>query len=184
MRVPCAICFYLLLLAGCKSPSPRMTTGCQPIANQFVAAFYSFNKDSLQHLLSSARGSQPSILYYQEWAECGNYAIVDRGSCIQKSDSLVLVPVTVKDDLINALQIDFHVTDTFHLTIGNGQIRSVTTSSNDPDVYYEAKEWVKQNRPELIEKACEGIWDGGPTPCACVQGMVKGFAAFMEKQPL
>lgn len=172
-------------MASCKNPSPRETSGCQAIVNQFVDAFYSFNKDSLQYLLSSARGSQPNILYYQEWAKCGNYAIVKRGSCIQKYDSLVLVPVTVKDDLISALHIDFHVTDTFHLTISNGQIRSVTTTSNDPDVYYEAKEWVKQNRPELIEKVCEGIWDGGPTPCACVQGMVKGFAAFREEeQPL
>ena len=79
---------------------------------------------------------------------------------------------------MSALHINFNVTDTFHLSIRNGQIRSVQTSSNDPDVYYKAKEWVKQNRPELVEKACEGIWEGGPTPCECVQGMVKGFAEF------
>ena len=77
-----------------------------------------------------------------------------------------------------ALQIDFNVTDTFHITIHNGKISEVKTSSNDPDEYYAAKEWVKEHHPEFIEKACEGIWEGGPTPCECVQGMVMGFHAF------
>lgn len=74
---------------------------------------------------------------------------------------------------MNALQINFNVTDTFHILIHDGQICSVETSSNDPDTYYEAKAWVKKNRPEFVEKACEGIWVGGPTPCECIQGMVK-----------
>jgi hypothetical protein len=147
-----------------------------------VDAFYSFNRDSLESKLSLAKESQPSILYYQKWAECGNYKIVARGDYIEKTDSLVLVPVTVKDDLMGALNIDFNVTDTFHLSIRNGKIHSVQTSSNDPDEYYKAKEWVKLNRPDLVEKACEGIWEGGPTPCECVQGMVKGFAEFIATQ--
>lgn len=93
---------------------------------------------------------------------------------------MIICPITVKDDLIEALKIEFNVTDTFHITIINKKIRSVTNSSNDPDVYYKAKEWVKRNRPELIEKRCEGIWDGGPTPCECVQAMVKGFGQFID----
>lgn len=133
-------------------------------------------------LLSLAETSQPNILYYQKWAECGNYKIVKRGGCIEKNDSLVLFPVTVKDDLMRALNIDFNVTDTFRLTIHDGQIRSVETSSNDLAAYYEAKEWVKKNRPEFVEKACEGIWAGGPTPCECVQGMVKGFGEFIARE--
>jgi hypothetical protein len=64
------------------------------------------------------------------------------------------------------------------LTINKGQIQSVQTSSNDPDVYFIAKEWVKKNRPELIEEPCKGIWEGGPTPCDCVKAMVKGFTEF------
>lgn len=92
------------------------------------------------------------------------------------------IPCDVKDDLMNALQINFNVTDTFHILIHDGQIRSVETSSNDPDTYYEAKAWVKKNRPEFVEKACEGIWVGGPTPCECIQGMVKGFAEFIVKE--
>jgi hypothetical protein len=80
-----------------------------------------------------------------------------------------------------ALKIDFNVTDTFFISIRKGQIRSVQTSSNDPDQYYEAKEWVKKNRSDLIEKPCKGIWEGGPTPCECIQGMLKGFAEFVAK---
>ncbi len=117
-------------------------------------------------------------MYYQKWAECGYYEIIDRNDCIEKNDSLVLCPITVKDDLIGALKIEFNVTDTFHLIIVDGQIRFVQTSSNDPDMYYEAKEWVKLNLPGLIEEPCKGIWEGGPTPCECVKAMEKGFIEF------
>jgi hypothetical protein len=95
-----------------------------------------------------------------------------------KNDSLVICPITVKDDLIGALNMDFNVTDTFHLTIIGGRIRLIQTTSNDPDLYHKAKEWVRQNRPEMIEKPYEGIWEGGPTPCKCVKAMVEGFAEF------
>ncbi len=60
---------------------------------------------------------------------------------------------------MNALQINFNVTDTFHITIRDGQIRSVETSSNDPHTYYAAKEGVIKNRPEYVKKAWEGIWE-------------------------
>ena len=148
------------------------------IGNQFVDAFYSFDRSSLQTLLSSAPQSQPEILYYQKWAECAHYTVMDRTKFFERNDSTVMMPVTVKDDLMGALKIDFNVTDTFKITIRNQKIVSVTTGSNDLDDYYQAKEWVKTNRPELVEKQCEGIWQGGPTPCECVQGMVKGFAEF------
>lgn len=174
--------FSLLLFISCnnasKHESPKSNS---TLANEFVDAFYSFKRDSLSSLLSMAKESQPEILYYQKWAECGNYKIVKRGDLIEKNDSLVIVPVTVKDDLMAALQINFNVTDTFHISIQNGKIHSVQTSSNGPVEYYEAKEWVKQNRPELIEKACEGIWEGGPTPCECIQGMIQGFKELASK---
>jgi len=171
----------LFLAGNCKNVA-RIDTPVSPvtIANKFIDAFYSFNRDSLQSMLSVARESQPNILYYQKWAECAHYHVIDRDHYFEQNDSVVIVPVTVKDDLMGALEIDFNVTDTFHITIRNGSIRSVTTASNDLDEYYKAKEWVKQNRSELIEKPCEGIWAGGPTPCECVQGMLRGFAAFKD----
>lgn len=178
MKIPQALCLFLLLFIGCKNDSyneaPVRKNNIQ-VANEFIDAFYSFNRDSLASVLSLAKESHPEILYYQKWAECGNYKVIKRDNFIEKSDSLVLCPVTVKDDLMGSLKIDFNVTDTFHVLILEGRIRSLKTSSNDPDAYYAAKEWVKQNRPELIATPCEGIWEGGPTPCECIQGMIKGF---------
>ena len=172
----------LVLLCSCRNTSNSGVNINQSsnveIAAEFIDAFYTFNGDTLKSILTHDMESQPSILYYQKWAECGNYKVVKRHDCIIKNDSLVIFPITVKDDLISALAIDFNVTDTFHITIIKGQIRSIQTSSNDPDLYYEAKEWVKQNRPELIEKPCEGIWEGGPTACECVEAMVEGFSEF------
>lgn len=151
------------------------------LASKFIDTFYSFNRDSLELMLSSAHDSQPNILYYQKWAECGNYKIVKRDEWFEKNDSIVIFPVTVKDDLMAALKIDFNVTDTFHITIRNDRITAIQTTSNDLEIYYQAKEWVNKNRPDLVNKACEGIWEGGPTPCECVKGMVAGFDQFASK---
>jgi len=149
------------------------------ISHEFIDAFYSFNRDRLKTILTQTdESSLQFIMYYQAWAQCANYEIIKCHDHIERNDSLVICPVTVKDDLIVALDLDFNVTDTFHLTIVNGRIKSIQTSSNDPDLYYQAKEWVKQNRPELINEPCERIWEGGPTPCECVKAMVKGFTEF------
>lgn len=171
-------------LSGCKKTSSANQIQADNIAlgNHFIDAFYSFNRDSLQSLLSVAERSQPEILYYQKWAECAHYSVIDRSHYFEKNDSTILLPVTVKDDLMGALAISFNVTDTFHITVRNKKIHSVKTSSNDLPEYYEAKEWVKKNRPEFIDKACEGIWAGGPTPCECVLGMIKGFHEFVKEK--
>ena len=186
MKTKLIIYIILLLLSSCKNASRPGASLIQTnnvfVANQFVDAFYSFNRDSLASILSNAIESQPEILYYQKWAECGNYKVIKRHECIEKNDSLILCPITVKDDLISALKIDFNVTDTFHVTIIEGKIRSIQTSSNDPDIYHKAKEWVKKNHPELIEEPCKGIWEGGPTPCECVKAMVKGFSEFISNE--
>lgn len=185
MRTTLTSCLFLLLLNCRNNANNNTQTSLRTnvdIGNDFIDAFYSFNRDSLQTILTDAKASQPEILYYQKWAECANYKIANRAHSIEKNDSTVSFPITVKDDLMASLQINFNVTDTFHLSIRNGKIRSVKTSSNDLDEYYKAKEWVNKNRPELVKKACEGIWKGGPTPCECVQGMVKGFAEFTKEK--
>ena len=173
-----------VIICGCKNSSrtgiPIDKKNDIKIASEFIDAFYSFDRYRLKEALSNAQESQPAILYYQKWAECGNYEINKRHDCIVVNDSIIKCPVTVKDDLIGALGLDFNVTDTFHLKILNGYIRSVNTSSNDPDLYYDAKGWVKVNRPELIKEPCEGIWEGGPTPCECVRAMVEGFTEFIS----
>ncbi|MCY1720436.1 hypothetical protein OU798_08800 [Prolixibacteraceae bacterium Z1-6] len=169
-----------LLFSGCENTNKSNYTDNLEIANKFIDAFYSFDNDSLQEVLSRTDDSKQSILYYQGWAKCGNYVIIERHQFIVTNDSVIKCPITVKDDLIGTLKIDFHTTDTFHLTIIDGKIRSIQSSSNDPEKYFQAKEWVKQNLPELIEVPCQGIWEDGTSPCDCVQAMVKGFAEFVK----
>ena len=152
------------------------------IANAFIDVFYSFNRNKLDSVLIYAKDSKPVILYDQGWAEGGNYEIIDHHPCIVKNDTLVICPVTVKDDLIAALKINFWVTDTFHVTIKNGQIRSVRTSSNDPPIYHEARDWVIKNHIQLIEIPCQDYGKGGPTPGDCVRAMLKGYIDFMTNK--
>lgn len=183
MNAKYLVCLFGLLVGSCNTGTDQDTsTHNVAIGNQFIDAFYSFKRDSLQVLLASAEKSQPEILYYQKWAECAHYKIIDRSIHFEKNDSTILFPVTVKDDLMAALEIDFNVTDTFHVSFQKGKIRSVKTSSNDPDAYHEAKEWVHKNRPEFVKTACEGIWEGGPTPCECALGMINGFKELTESK--
>ena len=178
--------FTLTLILGCRNNSQNtignIHNDISIIANSFIDAFYSFDSKKLENVLTMAPESQPAILYYQKWAECGNYKIMKRNVFLTLNDSMIKCPITVKDDLIGALGLDFNVTDTFHLKILNGRIHSVTTSSNDPDMYFEAKEWVTIYRPEMIEKPCEGMMDDGPTPCECVRAMIKGFTEFIASE--
>tara|TARA_R110002049_G_scaffold41236_8_gene124510 strand:- start:317 stop:739 length:423 start_codon:yes stop_codon:yes gene_type:complete len=102
------------------------------IANNFIDAFYSFNSNQLLPMLKYAENSKSEILYYQGWAEGGNYEIIKRHPCEVKNDTLVICAVTVKDDLIKALKLSLNVTDTFHIVIKSEKITSITTSSNDP----------------------------------------------------
>lgn len=66
------------------------------------------------------------------------------------------------------------------MTVVDGRIVGVTNSSNDPQAYWDADEWVRKNRPELIELPCKGYFDGGPTPGDCVRAMVSGHAEYTK----
>jgi hypothetical protein len=45
-------------------------------------------------------------------------------------------------------------------------------------MFHDAIEWANRERPELIRLPCQGYFDGGPTPGACVKAIVRGFAEF------
>ena len=146
------------------------------VSETFIDAFYSFDQDSLKALLTKADQSAESILFYQGWAEGGNYEVRQRHGCYTSGDSTITCPVTVKDDLIQALELDLFVTDTFHLTVVDGSVLAIETSSNDPPLFYEARKWIAENRPELTDDACS---DDNGTPGDCVRGVVQGFREFM-----
>ena len=169
---------FLLSQAGFGESGPYTKQDLEA-SERFIDAFYSFDPDRLRLTLRSAETSIASILYYQGWAEGGNYSVIKRHGC-NVSGSEIICPVTVKDDLMLALGINFNVTDSFHLTVNESEIRSVTTSSNDLQVFHDAEAWVWRERRALVDEACAGYFEGGETPGDCVRAMVRGFREYTE----
>lgn len=168
-----------VVFAACLKPVLADEDGDILLAGAFIDAFYSFDTARLEKALLNATGSAPSILYYQGWAEGGHYEIIERMPCVANSPELISCSITVKDDLVVALETGFYVTDTFSISFADGKIVSVETSSNDSQEYYAARDWVRAYRPELIELPCVGYFDGGPTPGECAQAMLRGYEEFV-----
>jgi hypothetical protein len=147
-------------------------------AEAFIDAFYSFDRDRLAAFLAAAPESAPRLLYYQGWAEGGNYAVLERTPCSLDEDGVVHCPVRVRDDPVVALGTGFNVTDTFHLDFVDGVIVEVETSSNDQPIYYQALEWVEANMPEILDGPCANRDTPEGTPGDCARAMTRGYAAF------
>ena len=182
MRHLLAIAIAVGVLPGCGQSNSAVSQSSKEsnlrAAESFVDTFYAFESDALDAMLARAADSIPSIGFYQGWAEGGNYQIVNRMPCVAKEPELVSCSITVRDDLMLALGIDFNVTDTFEISYSDGEIDSVEISSNDLQVYWDAREWVNEKYPELTRIPCQGMFDGGPTPGECVRTMVEGYARF------
>jgi hypothetical protein len=170
---------WALLVVIVLSPSlqaePGDTGSELALAEKFVDAFYSFDAENLQPLLFSAGESRAEMLFYQGWAEGGNYLVMKRTPCASVQPGMARCSITVQDDLVLALGIGFDVTDTFTISFEDGAISAVETSSNDPDRYHDAREWTQKNRSELIEPHCAGSDQGASDPYRCVQGMLLGY---------
>ncbi len=178
--------YILLGAAGCAAPSqPHYAGGRSPAraAERLIDAFYSFDANRLRAAMADAPGSQPQIIYYQGWAQGGNYAVLQRKPCRPAGTDEIRCDVTVRDDLIAALKTGYWVTDTFHLTFRDGAIVKVRTSSNDPPDFDQALNWLKRERPEVMTGPCKGFFAGGPTPQDCVKAVVAGFAAYRAAIP-
>ena len=156
----------------------------QPLiaAEAFIGDFYSFDPVRLRKAMANATDSMGDIVYYQGWAEAGNYVVLKREPCrFEKADE-VICGVTVKDDLAPALRISYHVTDSFHFTFRDGRIVKVWNSSDDPPEFHQAMGWLRRNFPEIFTGPCRGIWEGGPTPQLCVRAIVRGFREFTARR--
>lgn len=149
-------------------------------AEAFIDAFYSFDPDQLKPFLAGAPDSAAALLYYQGWAQGGNYKVLERAPCAGESAATLRCAVTVQDDPVLALQTGFNVTDTFTLTFSGPSIVAVETSSNDQPVYYEARDWVVANMPEVMEGPCAGYFAGGETPGDCARAMTAGYRQFYQ----
>lgn len=149
------------------------------IAESFIDAFYSFDPERLAPIMADAPETAPGLLYYQGSAKGGNYEVLERTPCARDEEGIVLCPVKVKDDRVQALGTGFDVTDTFHLTFEDGVLVKVTTSSNDQDIYREAAVWVRENMPEVMEGPCANRGTAEGTPVECSRAMTAGYKAFV-----
>jgi len=154
------------------------------LSEKFIDAFYSFDPQVLRPLLSAAGESQQEILFYQGWAQGGNYIIVQREPCAKITKDAISCSITVQDDLVLALGIDFDVTDTFTISFEDGEIKAVATSSNDPEIYHNARDWTWANRSALVKPYCPGTDQGEANPHKCVRGMLQGYIEYARLKEL
>lgn len=177
-----AAAISLFILAACSSEQDNADQLAADLstAEGMIDAFYSFDASRLQPYLSEAGEAEAAVLGYQAWAEGGNYKVLERAPCASESADTIACAITVQDDPVLALETGFNVTDTFHITFAEAKIVGVETSSNDQPIYYEAREWVEENLPEVMEGPCrreEGIRE---TPGDCARAMTDGYKQFME----
>ena len=176
MRAAIALITLLCASAAASQPAPLDT------AEAFIDAFYSFDQDRLRTAMADAPGSMPDIVYYQGWAEGGNYVVLQRMPCRFDKPHEVSCAITVKDDLVPALGTGYNVTDVFHFAFRNGRIVKVWNSSNDPPEFKQAMTWLRRERPKIFKGPCRGIWEDGPTPQDCIRAIVKGIEEFTARQ--
>lgn len=184
MRLPTLLLLHFLL-ASCSARHTDVGSAADPrlgTAETFIDAFYSFDRGRLRKAMVSAPASMPDILYYQQWAEAGNYVVLERQPCRRGKADEVDCPVTVKDDLVPALGSSHHVTDIFHFAFRDRRVVKVWNSSDDPPEFHLAMEWLRRERPEVFTGPCRGMFEGGPTPKDCVRTLVKGFADFTSRR--
>ncbi|MEM7218231.1 MAG: hypothetical protein AAF515_07700 [Pseudomonadota bacterium] len=147
-------------------------------AEAFIDAFYSFDQQRLLSYLETATESREGIAYYQGWAEGGNYKVLERAGCVAETAALIRCPITVQDDPVLALETGFNVTDTFALSFSGADIVEIDTSSNDQPVYYQARDWVRREMPEVMSGACKDYGSLAGTPGDCARAMTAGYKAF------
>ena len=154
------------------------------VAENFVDAFYSFDPEPLGTLLDEAGDVRDSMLFYQGWAQAGNYIVMNRQPCQAINTNQVNCSITVQDDLVLALGIEFDVTDTFILTIFEGVITNIETSTNDPQVYHEARDWVWENQHDLVGEVCDGDSGATPDPAQCVTNVLERYREYAQIEGL
>jgi hypothetical protein len=187
-------------LFGCSQPSEDMkTAGSQPnpepvhdseavgiieqnlaTAEALIEAFYSFDPTKLEPLLAHATESAAPMLYYQGWAEGGNYKVLKRNPCEAQPVGVITCAITVQDDPVLALRTGFNVTDTFTISFNNETVVAVDTASNDQPIYFAALEWLFEHQPEIPSGPCAGFFADGTTPGDCARAVTEGFAQYYD----
>lgn len=169
----------MLLVSGCASHS--QSNNNLLLAEGFIDAFYSWSPNALSHVLAKAPEDRNRTLYYQAWAEAGDYQIQTRHTCATTSPTEAECAITVTDDIGAAL--GYIATDTFKLTFADNNLVGVSFTSDDPPVLQELFDWLKLQRPEVIDGPCKDLFDGGTTPAACIRAVVQGAKDYRGATP-
>lgn len=177
----------IVSVLACSNPTETTTadegdsvSADQIIAEDFIDAFYSWDEQNLAAIVDHASNDAPRVLYYQAWAQAGNYAIQTRRPCAQAADGRIECPITVTDDLGAAL--GYVATDTFHLNVQAGQIVGVEFTADDPPVFQAVFNWMSEDRPEVFAGPCKDMFAGGTTPAECVRAVVQGAKDYKALQ--
>ena len=174
-------CCFSALMGCSRELDPDNTMAMQlKKAESMIDAFYSFEPEQLRPILNTAGDAQARLLDYQGWAEGGNYLVMERPPCTPMASDQIDCAITVQDDPVLALETGFNVTDTFHLSFDGENIVDVRTSSNDQPIYYEARQWVEENMPEVMSGPCRRENGLRVTPGDCARAMTDGYASFLR----
>ena len=154
-------------------------------AEAVVDAFYSFEPQRLEAALAGVDGKS-TALYYQGWAEGGNYRVQTRRPCAAVDQARIECAITVTDDIGAAL--GYVATDTFIISTGRAEpvgtpvLTAIDFSSDDPPVFQAVFEWLNAERPEVFTGPCKDLFVGGTTPGACVREVVRGARDYMARE--
>lgn len=165
-----------------ETAAPTLQTDQGVLAGEaFIDAFYGWDAGDLAATMNAPQ-DESRVLYYQAWAQAGNYQIQTRRPCARSGDGRVACAITVTDDIGAAL--GYVATDTFLLATVGGRIVGVEFVSNDPPVLEEVFAWMAENRPDVLSGPCKDLFAGGTTPAACVRAVVQAAREFVAKSPL
>ena len=151
------------------------------VAERFIDAFYSYSPNALSISLAKAPTDANRTLYYQAWAEAGDYQIQERRPCEMTSSTQAQCAVKVTDNIGGTL--GYVATDTFILEFAQQNLVGVRFTSDDPPIFEELQRWLQTHRPEVFTGPCKDMFAGGTTPGACVRAVVRGAKDFVQGAP-
>lgn len=154
-------------------------------AEAFVDAFYAWDSAALSALIEPGE-DRDRVLYYQGWAEAANYQVQSRRFCElvvpEEGGSgeaiAVRCAITVTDDFGQAL--GYTATDTFSLSIANGQIVAASFAGDDPPIFEAVFAWMAEDRPEVFVGPCRDMFEGGETPADCARAVAQAARDYVE----
>ena len=178
-RIRAAIPLFCLSVSFTHAESDSLR-----IAEDFISAFYTFEPTELAKVVDPQAEGYVPVMYYQGWAQGGNYQIKQRRACQLVSNAgaaeTITCAITVTDDFGGAM--GYVATDTFALVIEQGRINEVSFSADDPPIFQELLAWIGDNQPHVLAGPCADFFAGGETPQACAQAVAHAARRMMAER--